>query len=122
MRTPAEIKTEIAKAKAMNSCGLDYKKFMSSDYMRALEAELQDALESEATPAEDHGFTAEELENLRANIADLSDRLNNAKRTAEKLVGTMVDTIALDDLLDDEDGYECATLDDIKYGINLNLE
>lgn len=121
MRTPTEIRAEIAKAKAMNSCGLDYKKFMSSDYMKALEAELQDALESEATPAEDHGFTAEELENLAANIADLSDRLNNAKDRAEKLLGTMVETIALDDLIGDDD-YECATLDDIKYCIDINWE
>lgn len=129
MRTPTEIRAEINKAKAMNSCGLGYKAFMNSDYMKALEAELQDAMESEATPAEAEattveavGFTAEELQNLSANLADLSDRLNNAKRTAEKLVGTMVDTIALDDLLDDEDDYECATLDDIKHCIDINLE
>ena len=122
MRTPTEIKAEIAKAKAMNSCGLNYKAFMNGEYMKSLEAELQDAIESEANTSEPNAFTAEELENLTANIADLSDRLNNAKRTAEKLVGTMVDTIVLDDLLDDEDDYECATLDDIKYSIEFNLE
>lgn len=122
MRTPTEIMAEINKAKAMNSCGLGYKAFMNSEYMMALEAELNDALESEADTVEANGFTAEELENLMANIADLNDRLNNAKRDAEKLVGTMVDSIALDDLICDEDDYECATLDDIKYGIDINWE
>ena len=129
MRTSTEIKSEINKAKAMNSCGLGYKAFMSSDYMRALEAELHDAMESEATPAEAVatqveavGFTDEELENLRANIADLSDRLNNAKDRAEKVLGMTVDTMAFDDLAGDEDDYECATLDDIRYSININLE
>lgn len=124
MRTPDEIRAEIAKAKAMNSCGLDYKKLMSSDYMRALEAELQDALESEATPAEAHGFTAEELENLLANLADLSDRLKSAKAGAERILGMTVETMVFDDLICDEDDYECATLDDIRYDIDfdLNLE
>jgi predicted nucleic acid-binding Zn-ribbon protein len=122
MRTSTEIKAEINKSKAMNSCGLNYKAWATSDYMKALESELKAAEESEATVAEDTGLTDEELSNLIENIADLSDRLSNAKRDAEKLLGTMVDSIVLDDLICDEDDYECATLDDIKYDIDIDLE
>lgn len=122
MRTSTEIKAEINKAKTMNSCGAGYKAFLSSDYMKALEAELNDALESEATLEEALGFTAEELKNLNENLADLSARLADAKGKAERILGMTVDTIVFDDLICDEDDYECATLDDIKYSINFNLE
>ena len=122
MRTSTEIKAEIAKAKAMNSCGLGYKAFLSSDYMKALDAELKEALGSEATIEEALGFTAEELKSINENLADLSERLANAKGKAERILGMTVDNITFDDLIGDEDDYECATLDDIKYSINFNLE
>lgn len=112
MRTSTEIQAEITKAKAMNSCGLNYADWAKSDYMTSLQSELRAALEAEATLEDQGSFTEEELENISANIIDLSDRL---------ITGVKADKIIFDDIFD-EDDYECATLDDIKYDINFDME
>lgn len=122
MRTSTEIKAEITKAKAMNSCGLNYKAWTASDYMKSLESELNTALESEATVEEALSLTDEEFSNLMENLADLSDRLSNAKAGAERILGMTVDTIVFDDLICDEDDYECATLEDIRHAIDFDQE
>lgn len=118
MRTSTEIKAEITKAKMMNSCGLNYKAWATGDYMKALESELKAALESEATVVETNGLTDEELMNLEANISDLSARLE----AGVKIGCLKADTIVFDDLICDEDDYECATLDDIRYDIDFYPE
>lgn len=41
MRTIEEITAEIAKAKRMNSCGKDYKRFIESSYYKGLLEELE---------------------------------------------------------------------------------
>lgn len=115
MRTSTEIKAEIAKSKAMNSCGMGYKAFATGEYMKSLEAELNDALESEANTVEAHGFTAEELENLTANLADLSARLAT---NATKVNGTKVDLVIFDEMILDEDDYS-TTLEDVRYSIDF---
>jgi Zn-dependent oligopeptidase len=121
MRTSTEINAEINKAKMMNSCGINYKAFATSDYMKSLESELKQALECESQ-AEAEDFTDEEFSNLIANIEDMSDRLTNAKNNAEKLVGTKADWFVFDELLDDEDDFSAATLDDVRYAIDFDME
>lgn len=51
MRTTAEITTEISRAKAMASCGKDYKRFLESPYMLELQRELAAARQQEIDQA-----------------------------------------------------------------------
>lgn len=54
MRTISEITTEINQAKAMASCGKDYKRFIESSYMLELQRELAAAKQGEI----DHAYVA----------------------------------------------------------------
>jgi len=51
MRTIEEITAEITKAKAMASCGKDYKRFIESSYMLELQRELAAAKQHEIDQA-----------------------------------------------------------------------